>query len=166
MNNLVLLCPFHHRAVHEGGWRVELDERGALRFFNPLGVRLPVLPAPSDIGGVVPRDASLRLPVFSPALPKPSPALPKSSPALPMASSAPPPVSSAPPPDSSTPLSDSSAPAAHDFGLARWHGQEGIGAWTGTSLWRGERLDWGWALTCLWREGSEAGNPAGPAEGR
>ena len=100
MNNLVLLCPFHPRAVHEGSWRVELDARGALRFFNPLGVRLPVLPAPLDIGGVVPRDASLALPVLSLALPK-------SSPALPMASSA-------PPPDSSTPLADSSAPAAHD----------------------------------------------------
>ena len=50
MDNLVLLCPFHHRAVHEGGWRVEMDERGVPNFFNPLGVRMPVVPEPPDIG--------------------------------------------------------------------------------------------------------------------
>ncbi len=37
LDNLVLLCPFHHRTVHEGGWNVEMDERGVPRFFNPLG---------------------------------------------------------------------------------------------------------------------------------
>ena len=58
MNNLVLLCPFHHRAVHEGGWRVEMDEWGAPRFLNPLDVRLPVVPASPDIGGLVPGDGS------------------------------------------------------------------------------------------------------------
>ncbi len=83
MNNLVLLCPFHHRAVHEGGWKVEMNEWGAHRFFNPLGVRLPVVPTPSDIGGLVPRDASWPLPESSPALAKPSPALPRSSPVTP-----------------------------------------------------------------------------------
>ena len=28
MNNLVLLCPFHHRAVHEGGWTGERIDWG------------------------------------------------------------------------------------------------------------------------------------------
>ena len=46
MNNLVLLFPFHHRAVHEGGWRVEMDEWGAPRFLTPRDVRLPVVPGP------------------------------------------------------------------------------------------------------------------------
>ena len=58
MNNLVLLCPFHHRAVHEGGWGVEMDESGALRFLNPLGVRRPVVPDAPDIGDLVPGDGS------------------------------------------------------------------------------------------------------------
>ncbi|MDE2679495.1 MAG: DUF222 domain-containing protein [Gemmatimonadota bacterium] len=58
MDNLVLLCPFHHRTVHEGGWRVEMDERGVPNFFNPLGVRMPVAPAPPDIGGLVSGDGA------------------------------------------------------------------------------------------------------------
>ena len=57
MHNLVLLCPFHHRAVHEGGWRVEMDERGVPNFFNPLGVRMPVVPEAPDIGDLVPAAA-------------------------------------------------------------------------------------------------------------
>lgn len=103
MDNLVLLCPFHHRAVHEGGWRVEMDERGVPNFFNPLGVRMAVAPGAPDIGELVPADAS--------SLPE------------------------------------------QDFGLARWHGQRGIGPSTGTTLWQGERIDWGWAMLCLWGEG-------------
>ena len=58
LGNLVLLCPFHHRAVHEGGWRVELDDRGRARFFNPLGVRMPEVPEPPEVGGLVPADAA------------------------------------------------------------------------------------------------------------
>jgi hypothetical protein len=33
-----------------------------------------------------------------------------------------------------------------DFGLARWHGQDGIGPWTATTLWQGETPDLNWAL--------------------
>ena len=54
MDNLVLLCPFHHRAVHEGGWRVEMDEGGVPRFFNPLGVHMPLVPEAPDIAGLLP----------------------------------------------------------------------------------------------------------------
>lgn len=150
MNNLVLLCPFHHRAVHEEGWRVEMDEWGAPRFFTPLGVRMPGVPASPDIGGLVPappdvgdlvsRDASLALRMASPAPSMVSPA-PRSV-------------------ASRRPSADPPAPWAPDFGLGRWHGRDGIDAWTGTTLWTGERLDWGWALMCLWREGGEAGDPA------
>jgi len=49
--NLVLLCPFHHRAVHEGGWRVEGDPEGALVFVPPGGHHLrevPVEPPNTD----------------------------------------------------------------------------------------------------------------------
>ncbi len=141
MNNLVLLCPFHHRAVHEGGWRVEMDEWGAPRFFNPLGARIPAVPAAPDIGALVPGGDSV-------TLPKPSPASPTSPAALRMASPAPPSVSS-------TPLADHSVPPVQDFGLAHWHGRDGIDAWTGTTLWTGERIDWDWAMVCLWRDGGD-----------
>ena len=36
-SNLVSLCRFHHRAVHEGGFNVEVLDDGALRFVNPQG---------------------------------------------------------------------------------------------------------------------------------
>ncbi|MDE0073238.1 MAG: DUF222 domain-containing protein [Gammaproteobacteria bacterium] len=119
MNNLVLVCPFHHRAAHEGGWRVEMGEWGVPRFLNPLRTPVPVVPASPDIGGLVPRDAARARPMSSRAFP----------------------VSSTP-----------------DFGLGRWHGQDGIDAWTGDSLWTGERIDWGYAMLCLWGDGSEGGH--------
>ena len=37
-SNLVSLCRFHHRAVHEGGIRIEILDDGALRFVKPNGV--------------------------------------------------------------------------------------------------------------------------------
>jgi hypothetical protein len=36
-SNLVSLCRFHHRAVHEGGFDVQVLDDGALRFVNPKG---------------------------------------------------------------------------------------------------------------------------------
>jgi hypothetical protein len=36
-SNLVSLCRFHHRAVHEGGFNVEVLDDGALRFVNQRG---------------------------------------------------------------------------------------------------------------------------------
>jgi len=36
-SNLLLLCSFHHRAVHEGGIRIEKLDDGALRFVRPDG---------------------------------------------------------------------------------------------------------------------------------
>ena len=71
LKNLVLLCPFHHRAVHEGGWQVEMDEWGVLRFFNPLGVRMPVAPAAPDIGDLVPGEAAA-LSAHAPAVVSPA----------------------------------------------------------------------------------------------
>jgi hypothetical protein len=44
-SNLVSLCRFHHRAVHEGGIRIEILDDGALRFVWPDG---------EDVDNVVP----------------------------------------------------------------------------------------------------------------
>ena len=48
LDNLVLLCRRHHRAVHEGGFRVALGAAGDVRFVRPDGRPLeeaPPLPA-------------------------------------------------------------------------------------------------------------------------
>jgi hypothetical protein len=45
LDNLVLLCRRHHRAVHEEGFAVELDDDGGARFFRPDGRLLPEAPA-------------------------------------------------------------------------------------------------------------------------
>jgi hypothetical protein len=37
LKNLVNLCRFHHRAVHEGGFRIQILDDGALRFVKPNG---------------------------------------------------------------------------------------------------------------------------------
>jgi len=125
LGNLVLLCPFHHRTVHEGGWRVKMDERGVPRFFNPLGVPVPVVPEAPDVGELVPRDAP-----------------------------------AGPPADVTVPSNGAPASPTQDFGLARWHGQRGIDAWTGSSLCCGGRIDWDWALAWFLREGGEADQAA------
>ena len=45
LDNLVLLCGFHHRLLHEGGFRMSLDAAGtAPRFFTPAGAE--IAPAP------------------------------------------------------------------------------------------------------------------------
>ena len=40
LSNLATLCRFHHRAVHEGGLRMERCDDGAWRFFNARGESL------------------------------------------------------------------------------------------------------------------------------
>ena len=40
LDNLVLLCPTHHRLVHEGGFDVQRLDDGAFRFINPYGVAI------------------------------------------------------------------------------------------------------------------------------
>jgi len=40
LDNLVLLCKFHHRLVHEGGFRIIKDSFGRLRFVRPSGIAL------------------------------------------------------------------------------------------------------------------------------
>ena len=45
LDNLVLLCRRHHRAVHEEGFQVALDAAGEARFLRPDGRPLPEAPA-------------------------------------------------------------------------------------------------------------------------
>jgi hypothetical protein len=44
LDNLLLLCRRHHRAVHEDGFRVEAGLAGELHFYDPQGVPLPSSP--------------------------------------------------------------------------------------------------------------------------
>jgi hypothetical protein len=48
LGNLVLLCRRHHRAVHEGGFRVAAGEGGAFVFWRPDGDRIDVVPSPVE----------------------------------------------------------------------------------------------------------------------
>ncbi len=67
LNNLLLLCRRHHRAVHEDGFAVELLARGEARFVTPGGRSLPGCPRTSLSGDPVHdlesahRDAGLRI---------------------------------------------------------------------------------------------------------
>ena len=45
LDNMVLLCHWHHRRLHEGGFRMERLTDGAFRFFNQHGVEVPAVPA-------------------------------------------------------------------------------------------------------------------------
>jgi Domain of unknown function (DUF222)/HNH endonuclease len=47
--NLVLLCGFHHRLVHEGGWRLRLLGGAEVEWFLPGGQRYRAGPAPPGI---------------------------------------------------------------------------------------------------------------------
>ena len=40
LDNLILLCPTHHRLVHEGGFDVQRLDDGAYRFTNPHGLTI------------------------------------------------------------------------------------------------------------------------------
>ena len=41
IDNLVLLCTQHHRAVHEGGFQLRRDHQGDLYFLTPRGKAIP-----------------------------------------------------------------------------------------------------------------------------
>jgi hypothetical protein len=47
LQNLALLCSFHHHLVHEGGFRVRRDlGSGTLEWFDPRGRPIPDVPSP------------------------------------------------------------------------------------------------------------------------
>jgi 5-methylcytosine-specific restriction endonuclease McrA len=49
LSNLALLCRRHHRAVHEGGYRLEREPDGTLRFYQPNGQLFPAAPPPPPV---------------------------------------------------------------------------------------------------------------------
>ena len=53
LGNLILLCPTHHRLVHEGGFDVQRLDDGMFRFTNPHG--LAIRPPPAAARGVFAR---------------------------------------------------------------------------------------------------------------
>jgi hypothetical protein len=46
LDNLVLVCSFHHTLVHEYGWRLHRDQDGTVRWFHPDGTRYRAGPGP------------------------------------------------------------------------------------------------------------------------
>jgi hypothetical protein len=64
-DNLVVLCPAHHRAVHEGGWSIAVDGRRGFTFHDPNGRAVPrvVVPRPTDGDAVVRANVANGLPI-------------------------------------------------------------------------------------------------------
>jgi hypothetical protein len=48
LDNLVLVCSFHHKLVHEYGWRLQRGQDGAMGWFRPDGTRYRAGPAPPN----------------------------------------------------------------------------------------------------------------------
>ena len=46
LDNIVSLCPYHHRLVHEGGFRLIKDSRGRHRVVRPNGIPMPLRSPP------------------------------------------------------------------------------------------------------------------------
>jgi hypothetical protein len=46
LRNLILMCAFHHRLVHEHGWSVRRGAGGTVRWFRPDGTRYRAGPGP------------------------------------------------------------------------------------------------------------------------
>lgn len=46
LSNLVLVCTFHHKLVHEHGWAIRRDPGGEVRWFRPDGGRYRAGPDP------------------------------------------------------------------------------------------------------------------------
>jgi hypothetical protein len=47
LHNLVLICTFHHKLVHEYGWAVKREEDGTVRWFHPDARRYRAGPVPT-----------------------------------------------------------------------------------------------------------------------
>jgi hypothetical protein len=45
------MCSYHHRLVHEGGYRVETSGDHVFTFFDPTGRTLPDVPPPAPVTG-------------------------------------------------------------------------------------------------------------------
>jgi hypothetical protein len=58
LENLVLICSFHHKLVHEYGWRLIRERDGIVRWFHPDGTRYRAGPGPRA-GPDPPRDTPI-----------------------------------------------------------------------------------------------------------
>jgi len=66
LDNLVLLCSAHHRAVHEGGYGLKKTKEGELIFRSPEGLKLedmplPVVLPPRPVEGLLQQNEELNL---------------------------------------------------------------------------------------------------------
>lgn len=50
LDNLLLVCTFHHKLVHEHGWSVRREADGMVRWFRPDGTPYRAGPAPPGAG--------------------------------------------------------------------------------------------------------------------
>jgi hypothetical protein len=57
LHNLLLVCPFHHKLVHEYGWRVELADPGTATWLRPDGRRYDPSGETLDRAPPLPRSA-------------------------------------------------------------------------------------------------------------
>ncbi len=48
LDNLALICSFHHRLVHELGWTIRRETDGEIEWFHPDGTRYRAGPSPGD----------------------------------------------------------------------------------------------------------------------
>ena len=54
LDNLLMLCKFHHRALHEGGFAIQVLDDGALRFVDQAGRTVQAaVPMRGDLGSIV-----------------------------------------------------------------------------------------------------------------
>ncbi len=51
LSNLLLICSFHHRLVHELGWSVRREAEGEVGWFHPDGIRYLAGPSPGAPAG-------------------------------------------------------------------------------------------------------------------
>ena len=59
LENLVELCWFHHRLVHEGGWSLRLDADGRVVVTNPAGNVIPSADTPTRLNDGITLPAGL-----------------------------------------------------------------------------------------------------------
>jgi hypothetical protein len=69
LENLVELCWFHHRLVHEGGWKLRFDGDGNVVVSNPAGNVIPsVVPLRGEPGAIERRNRAAEIAVDSTAI--------------------------------------------------------------------------------------------------
>jgi hypothetical protein len=63
IDNLVLLCRFHHNAIHHRGFSIKKGPRQTFRFFNPDGIELVAAPALAKPTGTIPTTGASGRPI-------------------------------------------------------------------------------------------------------